>query len=114
MRNNLNGAEIENAPLPIGRHNSRSTSKTQCPLIKPNLRSFQALRPKRGRETVSRTLRPFGNSEARVDLLTEDGCPKIRISTIEGGRRHHLDLRASDLQAIINGCHVSLSSLGVR
>ena len=113
MRNNLNGAN-ENASQPIGRH-KRGTFKFQQPPNKPNLRSFQALKPKRGRETVARTFRPFGQSEARVELLTEGNYPTIRISTIEGDdRRHHLDLRASDLQAVVNGIHISLNSLGVR
>ena len=113
MRNNLNGVK-ENASQPIGRH-KRGTFKFQHPLYKPSLRSWQPLAPKRGRETVARALRPFGDSEARVEVLTKGRYPAIRILEAENGRqRRHLDLRKSDIPSLINGLHGALAALGGR
>lgn len=106
METNLNGAK-ENAPQPVARH-KRGTSTIQNPQYKPKLRSFQAVKPQRDRQTVGRSFRPFGDSELRVTVLTKNGYPTIRISTIEGaGRNRRLDLRKSDIPGLIKRCRLT-------
>ena len=82
------------------------------PLYKPTLRDFQPLAQKPHCKTVARALRPFGQSEARVETVDRNGYPTIRISTVEWpGLSHKLDLRPSDVRCVINGLHLALGEL---
>ena len=85
MHTHLNGADKENAPQPVARH-IRGTSKFKHPKYKPTLRNYQAVTPRRDRQTIGRSFRPFGNSEVQVEVLTESRFPAIRISTIDNER----------------------------
>ena len=102
----------ENAPLLVAQH-KRGTSKLKHPSYTPKLRNWQTLQGGHGRNTVARTLWPFGHSETRVEIITKNGFPTIRILTIRGaGRNHHLDLRKSGIRAVINGLHIAATDLG--
>ena len=82
------------------------------PKYKPTLRNYQPVQPKPGRRTVARALRRFGKSEARVEVVTKNDYPHIRISTVEWpGLSHKLDLRPSDVRCVINGLHLALGEL---
>lgn len=104
----------EKREAPDARTSYGGSSDNQ-PLFKPSLRSFQRLKEKPHRKTVARALRPFGRSEAQVTVLEKNGFPAIRLSIIEGtGLDRFLDLRKSDIRAVINGLHTALAELGGR
>ena len=108
----LEAGSHENAPPLVAQH-MRGTSKFHTPPCTPRLRNWQPQKDGTGRNTVARTLRPLGHSETRVSVIHKNGFPTIRISTIRGaGRNHHLDLRKSDIRAVINGLHIAATDLG--